>query len=143
MMDIAANVEQPPPPLPPAPGEQPQWMSLGVFALAQEEKGDPVLFLQLSVNREGTISGAYKSTLTDDQRPVAGEVDTTTQQVAWRIGDNTQTVFVTTLANLTQDVSPLTIHFGKTRTQVWLLIRMPEPAQAGQPANLPKTSRHH
>ncbi|HEY2840617.1 MAG TPA: hypothetical protein VGJ26_15785, partial [Pirellulales bacterium] len=146
MIDLAVNVEQPPPPLPPpapAPGGKAtaapaeEWLPLGVFALAQEEKGDPVLFLQLSVNRAGVISGAYNSTLTDDQRPIAGQIDKTSQRVAWRIGDNTETIFITTLANLTKDVAPVAIHFGKTRTQTWLLVRMPEPAEQGQPATIP------
>lgn len=149
MVEMAATVEQPPPPLPPAPPapgqpetEKPaEWLPLGVFALAQEERGDPVMFFQLSVNREGVISGAYKSTLTDDQRPVAGRVDRASQRVAWRIGDNTETIFVTSLANLTQDVSPLVIHFGATRTQTWLLVRMPEPAPAGQPQKLPQAPK--
>jgi hypothetical protein len=144
MIAMASNAEQPPPPLPPdpSPGAKPvaadaEWLPLGVFALAQEEKGDPILFFQLSVNRAGQITGAYSSTLTNDQRPVAGEVDKASQRVAWRIGENRETIFVTSLANLTQDVAPLTIHFGKTRTQTWLLVRMPEPAAAGQEQKLP------
>ena len=152
MIELAVNVEQPPPPLPPAAraGAQPaaapaeEWMPLGVFALAQEEKGDPVMFFQISVNRAGVISGAYTSTITDDQRPIAGQVDKASQRVAWRIGENKETIFVTSLANLTQDVSPVAIHFGK-RTQTWLLVRMPEPAPAGQPQKLPeapKARRH-
>ena len=151
MIELAANVEQPPPPLPPAPvpaqGAQPaaqpagEWMPLGVFALAQEEKGDPIMFFQLSVNHAGVISGAYTSTITSDQRPVAGQVDKASQRVAWRIGENRETIFVTSLANLTQDVSPLAIHFGTTRTQTWLLVRMPEPAPAGQPEKLPEAPK--
>ncbi|MDR3405004.1 MAG: mu-protocadherin-cell-suface protein [Chthoniobacter sp.] len=141
IVNLAVNAELPPPPTPPAEGQQPEWLPLGVFALAQEEKGDPIMFIQLSVNRAGVISGAYNSTLTDDQRPIAGQVDKATQQVAWRIGANTDTIFVTSLANLTQDVSPVAIHFGSTRTQTWLLVRMPEPAPAGQPANIPEIDR--
>lgn len=148
MIELAVNIEQPPPPLPPpssAPAQtQPtatapaaDWLPLGVFALAQEEKGEPVMFFQISVNRSGLISGGYKSALTDDQRPIAGQVDKASQRVAWRIGENKKTVFVTSLANLTQDVSPLAIHFGETRAQTWLLVRMPEPAPAGQPQKLP------
>jgi len=146
MVDLAVNVEQPPPPMPPGaapqtaqPAAQPaeEWLPLGVFALAQEEKGDPVMFFQVSVNRAGVISGAFNSTIADDQRPIAGQVDKASQRVAWRIGENKDTIFVTSLANLTQDVSPITIHFGNTRTQTWLLVRMPEPAPAGQPQKLP------
>ena len=32
---------------------------------------------------------------------------------------------------------PIALHFGTTRTQTWLLVRMPEPAPAGQPQKLP------
>lgn len=158
MIELAVNVEQPPPPLPaavaPAPAQtgaqtvaQPaappaeEWMPLGVFALAQEEKGDPIMFVQISVNRAGIISGAYSSTLTADERPIAGQVDKASQRVAFRIGDNIETVFVTSLANLTLDVSPLAIHFGDTRTQTWMLVRMPEPAPPGQPQKLPTASK--
>src|SRR6185369_5982282 len=110
------------------------------FALAQEEKGDPVMFFQISVNRAGQISGAFDSTITADQRPIAGQVDKTSQRVAWRIGENKETIFVTSLANLTQDVSPLAIHFGKERTQTWLLVRMPEPGAAGKEQKIPEVS---
>lgn len=145
VIDLAGNVEQPPPPLPPAAppsaaGMQPvqDWLPLGVFALAQEEKGDPVMFFQLSVNRQGVISGGYTGTITNDQRPVAGRVDRATQRAAWRIGENADTIFETSLANLTLDLSPVAVHFGKRGTQTWLLVRMPEPAQAGQAQSLPE-----
>ena len=90
---LATTVEQPPPPAPPAEGQQAEWMPLGVFALAQEEKGDPVMFFQLSVSRDGKIGGGFESTLTGDKKPVAGQVDKQTQNVAWRVGDNIETVF--------------------------------------------------
>lgn len=143
IIDLAVSVEQPPPPLPPqsasapaapaaagvsdpgykktapaaAPAPAEEWLPLGVFALAQEEKGDPVMFFQISVNREGVLSGGYESTISDDQRPIAGQVDKSTQKAAWRIGDNTSTIFESSLANLTQDVSPIAIHFGNAPTQ--------------------------
>ena len=113
-----------------APAEE--WLPLGVFALAQEEENDPTMFFQISVNRAGVISGAYSNTITADQRPIAGQVDKGSQRVGWRIGDHSTTIFETTLANLTQDVSPIAIHFGKN-TQTRLLVRMPEPSIAGQP----------
>ena len=58
---MAAEVEQPPPPTPPvvdeATGKEEakpaEWMPLGIFALAQEKKGDPVALFQLSVNKDG------------------------------------------------------------------------------------------
>ena len=87
------------------------------------------------------MSGAFTSTITADERPIAGQVDKASQRVAWRIGENRDTIFVTSLANLTTDVSPLAIHFGTKRTQTWLLVRMPEPAPAGQPQKLPEAPK--
>jgi len=146
IIDLAVNVEQPPPPLPaePTAGQTKpaeEWMPLGVFALAQEEKGDPVMFFQISVNHAGVISGGYNSTITNDELPIAGQVDKKTQRVAWRIGENTNTVFETSLANLTQDVSPIALHFGTKNTQTWLLVRMPEPAPAGEQQKLPTATK--
>ena len=113
ILEAAANVKQPPPPLPLSNPNQPaEWMPLGVFALAQQETGDPVMFFQLSINRDGIVTGAFQNTIANDTRPVAGQADKASQRVAWRVGDNTETIFGTTLGNLTQDVSPIAVHFG-------------------------------
>ena len=116
-------------------------MPLGVFALVQEENGAPNLFLQLSVNRNGLISGGYENTISGDQKPITGQVDKTTQIAAWRIGDNRTTICTTTLANFTLDVSTVALHFPDNRVQTWLLVRMPEPPPAGQPAKAPEMNR--
>lgn len=140
-VEMATTTEQAPPPAPPEQGQQAEWMPLGVFALVQEEKGDPVLLFQLSINRDGVISGAYQSAITDDQRPVSGRIDKKTQQAAWRIGENMDTVFATTLANLTLDASPVQIYFSGNRTQTWLLVRIPEPADAKAGSKPPQIKR--
>lgn len=142
LLEAAQTVAQPPPPLPPSdPKQQGDWLPLGVFALAQEERGEPVMFFQLSVNREGAISGAFQSRLTNDSKQVAGKVDKSSQRAAWRIGDNGKTIYETTLANLTQEVSPIAIHFDTKRTQTWLMVRMPAPAQTGQKQKLPQAPK--
>jgi hypothetical protein len=141
VVDTASTMSPPPPPLPPPQGERSDWLALGVYALTQQEKGDPVMFLQLSVSREGKISGAYSNILSQSNRPVAGLVDKTSQRVAWRIGDNTDSIFETTVANLTLDVAPVAIHFGKSAMQTWLMVRLPEPAPDGQPAEIPDVNR--
>ena len=41
-------------------------------------------------------------------------------------------VFETGIYNLTKDETPVLVHFGKERTQQWLLVRMQKPAAAGQ-----------
>ena len=116
-------------------------MPLGVFALAQEDRGDPVMFFQLSINRQGILSGAFQSTITNDTRPIAGQVEKSSQRAVWRVGDNTDTIFETTLGNLTRDVSTIAVHFGSSRTQTWLLVRIPQPAPAGQPQKLPEAPK--
>ena len=40
------------------------------------------------------------------------------------MGDNKSTVIDTGLANLTKDEGPALVHFGKDKTQEWLLVRL-------------------
>jgi hypothetical protein len=79
---------QPPAPAPPAQGQQPEWLPLGVWALAQEEKGDAYMFFQISINKEGVVSGAYQNVLSGERAPISGQVDKQTQRVAWKIDTN-------------------------------------------------------
>ncbi len=141
VIEKVAVQEQAPPPAPAPEGQPEEWMTLGVFSLVQEEKGDPILFMQLSINREGVISGAYQNVLTEDQRPITGQLDKKTQTVAWRIGENRNTICTTSLANLTEDVCTVALHFHGNRTETWILVRMKEPAETGQPAAVPQIQR--
>ncbi len=43
------------------------------------------------------------------------------------VGDKTDTVYEAGVANLTQDMAPLLIHFGTQTTQTWLLVRLDSP----------------
>ena len=95
---------QPPPPAPPEPGQQAEWLPLGVWALAQEEKGDAYMFFQISIDKNGVVTGAYQNVLSGEKSPISGQVDKKTQRVAWKIGSN-NTVIETGLQNLTQDVA--------------------------------------
>jgi hypothetical protein len=131
-------VEEPVPPQ--EDGAAPEWQPLGVFAVTQQEQGDAALFFQLAVSKGGLISGAFTNPLTDESGTVTGSVDTATQRAAWHIGDKTNTAYEVGVANLTQNVAPVLIHFGTQTTQTWLLVRMPSPdlplapAQAVAPA---------
>jgi hypothetical protein len=58
---------------------------------------------------------------------VEGSVDPKSQRAAWRIGDTTEVVMEAGLYNLTQDEAPLLIHFGKERTERYLLVRLEQP----------------
>ena len=123
---------QPPPPTPAEPGQKPEWLPLGVWALAQEEKGDSYMFFQLSINKDGVVSGAYQNVLSGEKSPVSGQADKATQRVAWKIGSN-NTVIETGLQNLTTDVASCLVHFGPDTTQTWLLIRLKQPEMPTTP----------
>jgi uncharacterized protein (TIGR03000 family) len=121
----AADLALSAPPAPP-PAKDEEWQSLGVFALVQGEQSDTTAVFQLAVNKAGIIRGNYYDVLTDTNLPVRGAVDKKTQRASWVVGDQKTTVYDTGIANLTKDESPLLIHFGKDRTQQWLLVRVAE-----------------
>jgi len=123
---------QPPPPAPPAPGQEPEWLPMGVWALAQEEKGDAYMFFQISIDRNGVVTGAYQNALSGEKSPISGQVDKQTQRVAWRIGTS-DTVIETSLQNLTQDVAGCLVHFGEGNTQTWLMVRQKQPEMPSGP----------
>jgi hypothetical protein len=110
-----------------APVSAEEWRPLGVWALVQEAKGDAIMFFQLSVDRQGLISGAYTNVVSGEALPVAGQVDRATQRAAWHVGDQTTKVFEAGLANLTEDQASCLVHVAPGEMQTWLLVRLPEP----------------
>ena len=107
--------------------EQVEWLPLGVFALTHEERGEPDMFLQLAVSKEGIIAGTYSNVITDTALPVEGMVDQKTQRAAWTIGDNENIAMETGIYNLTEDQTTVLVHFGPEQTQQWLMARLEEP----------------
>ena len=97
------------------------------------------MLLQLAVSKEGAIGGTYHNTAVGTALPVKGRIDSKTQRAAWTMGDYKNTVMETGIFNLTQDESPLLVHFGKDRTQRWLLVRLEEP-EAGPERKASATS---
>jgi hypothetical protein len=114
--------------MPPAEGQQAEYLPLGVWAFVQEEKGDAYMFFQISIDKNGVVSGAYKNLLSEETTPISGQVDKKTQRVAWKIGSNSSTVIEAGLKNLTEDVASCLVHFDKDTTQTWLLVRLKDPA---------------
>ena len=111
------------------PPEKAKWQPLGVFALVQgEEKTSNTLF-QLAIDQDGIIRGNYYDALMGSTTPVYGSLDRKTQRAAWIIGDNKSTVFETGIYNLTKEQTPVLVHFGKDKTQQWLLVRMEQPQE--------------
>jgi len=76
------------------------------------------------VNKQGVIRGNYTHMTTDTFEPIQGSVDKKTQRVAFTVGDNKTNVVETGIYNLTKDEAPCLIHFGKDRTEQWLLVRL-------------------
>jgi hypothetical protein len=87
------------------------------------------MFLQLAVSKEGVIGGTYQNTDTDSAENVEGMVEKASQRAVWTIGDNKDTVFETGIYNLTEDETPVLVHFGPEQTQQWLLVRLEEPEE--------------
>jgi len=114
---------------PPAQTSETEWLPLGVFAVTRAQATDSNALLQLAVDKNGVIAGTYYNTTTDIVRPVRGMVDKKTQRAAWTFSDgkNTDIIMETGLFNLTQDQTEALVHFGKEKTQQWLMIRLDQP----------------
>jgi hypothetical protein len=138
---LADKVTEPPPPTPAKKEGSEEWLPMGVWALTQEQEGDAVMFFQISVSKDGVISGAYKNTLTGASEPIIGALDRENQLVAWRIGQNGQTVIETGIFNLTKDVTPVVVHFDADNTQTWLMVRLPQPSMPDQPTKVEAIDR--
>ena len=138
---LANKVEEASPPMPAKESETGEWLPLGVWALTQEQKGDAVMFCQISVSKDGVVSGAFKNTLTGASEPIIGALDKENQLLAWRLGEKGKTVMETGVFNLTKDVAPVVLHFDNSFTQNWLMVRLPQPALPDQPTKLPAIDR--
>jgi len=122
--------------VPPPPTEevaaQADWMPLGTFAMSSSENDtQPQRVLQLAVDKNGVISGTLYSPQNDQTVTIQGQVDKETQRVAFRFGESEDVVAETGLYNLTQNEVPLLVHFGPTRVENYLLVRL-DAAQDGQ-----------
>ncbi len=127
---IAANV----PETKPAPED---WMPLGVYAITTDGKpsdSDPMMYLQLAVSKQGVLSGSLQNTLTDTAQSIEGMVDKQTQRAAWTIADKTTPIMETGISNLTQDTTPVLVHFADESTQQWLLVRLDQPKEGDAPS---------
>ena len=111
------------------------WLPLGVFALTKSDAAKSDVTIQLAVNKQGVIRGNSTDTVTDKNQVIQGSVDKQTQRVAFTVGDNTTNVVETGLYNLTKDEAPCLIHFGKDKTEQWLLVRMQQPDASAAPKN--------
>lgn len=135
-----AYIDTPPPPPVPASDDDSSLIPLGVWALVQEEKGDAIMFYQLTATRDGLITGAYSNALTGESAPVAGSIDRKTQRVVFRTvtDKNSGAAIECNLNGLTKDQIGVFVHFGTGQTQEWLLVRMANPDMPEAPTPVQK-----
>lgn len=103
------------------------WMPLGVFALSKQGNADvtPNFYLQLALNKNGSLSGTFYNSTTNQTHEVEGMVDKENQTAAWKIADNANSpVMQTGLYNLTQSEAPAQVHFSDGRSETIAMVRL-------------------
>ncbi len=103
------------------------WKSLGVFSLVQGSQTNSTVVFQLAVNKDGAMAGNYYNMLTDEVKPINGAVDKKSMRAAWVVKGVKDVVYDTGFANLLQPQSAILVHFGKSKTQQFSLVRMEKP----------------
>ena len=118
-----------------------QWMPLGVFAVTQDAKKASDMVLQLAVNKEGAIQGTYFNSDDNTAKPIKGMVDKESERAVWTFADKNKNAVImeTGIYNLTKDQTGVLVHFGKERTQEWLMVRLNEPSDK-EKQTAPKTA---
>jgi hypothetical protein len=111
------------------PKEDDEWRPLGVFAIVQGDEKTSNQVFQLAVNKGRLIRGNYYDALSDTVLPVTGKVGRKSGRATWTIGKRHDTVYEAGLANLTRKETTMLVHFGKKRTQEWILVRLEEPKE--------------
>jgi hypothetical protein len=103
------------------------WLPLGVFAII----GDPNAaaqanhFIQLAVSRSGEIDGVLYNSLTDAAQDLIGTVNTATQMAYWSLDNQPGAPVASTgIYNLTEDQTPINVHFADGSDQTWTLVRL-------------------
>jgi hypothetical protein len=111
-----------------------EWTPLGTFAVATSaEDKNPVRVAQLAFdNKQSLISGTIFNKQSGNLYTIQGKVDPQTQRVAFTIGNDPNVVMETGLYNLTQQATPVLVHFGGSKTQTYIFARLPEPKEGEQ-----------
>lgn len=103
------------------------WLPLGVFAVENDANAPAQTnrFIQLAINRSGEIAGVLYNSATDDAHDLTGMVDPNSQQAYWSMADRTDSPIASTgIYNLTEDKTPVNVHFADGSDQTWTLLRL-------------------
>jgi hypothetical protein len=109
------------------------WLGLGTFAIVEVADGEakdemePTRFVQLAIDKKGFVSGTLYNKKTDKTFGLTGRVDKDTQRIAFSVDDNQDIVFETGLYNMTQDQTPVLVHFGPDKTETFVFVRLNQP----------------
>jgi hypothetical protein len=108
-----------------------EWVPLGTFAVAiSQDDENPARVAQLAHdNKQGLISGTIFNKESGNLYTLQGKVDPKTQRVAFTVGKDPNVVMETGLYNLTQNETPVLVHFGPEQTATYLFVRLQEPDQ--------------
>lgn len=140
--DQAWNLAQSAPEIPSK--EQPKqadWKPFGVFSLVQQGQSDSTTLFQIAVNKDGVLRGNYYNTLTDETKPINGAIDKKTMRACWTVSGVKKVVYDTGVANLMDAQSPILVHFGKDKTEQFILVRLQQPGQPNQTQPTPLSTR--
>lgn len=103
------------------------WLPLGVFAVASsaEAAAQTNRFMQLAINRKGEIAGVLYNSTTDVAQDLTGMVDPDTQKAFWAMSNKPDSPIASTgLYNLTEDQTPINVHFTDGTDQTWTMVRL-------------------
>lgn len=109
------------------------WLPLGVFAVVSDyaaasnanAAAQANRFIQLAINRSGEISGVLYNSAVDTAHNLAGMVDPNSQKAYWTMTDRANSPIASTgIYNLTEDETPINVHFADGSDQAWVLVRL-------------------
>jgi hypothetical protein len=119
----------------PAPANA-NWLPLGVYEAIPPGENSSKMMMQLAVNKAGIIRGNYFNTGDENSQFIEGSINKKTARAAWCVADKKDIVFDTGLYNLTQNESPVLVHYGKTKQEQWTLVRLKQKDDsAAKPKN--------
>lgn len=103
------------------------WLPLGVFAVTSNghAAAQSHRFIQLAINRTGAIAGVLYNSISDTAQDLTGVIDAASQKAYWSMANKTDSPIASTgMYNLTEDQTPINVHFPDGSDQTWTLVRL-------------------
>lgn len=110
-----------------------EWLPLGVFAVVSDyaftsdynAAAQANRFIQLAIKRSGEIAGVLYNSANDAAYDLTGMVDPNNQKAYWTMSNQTDSPIASTgMYNLTEDQTPVNVHFSDGSDQKWVLVRL-------------------